>query len=229
MTAIARIFLLQALEEARLALGGARRSLLISKQEDVALSLEELAHAIGGELTTLDVVGGHERHDFLRVQAGIDDDGRDAGALGLLDRPHEGALIERGDDDAGDVLADEPLDDLHLLLAVVLAQRALPRDRDRRAGCGELSFGLDGARVDGFPELVRGPLRNHRDRQGFATASRPTRTGGRRPCHSGRKTRRCQPLPPSWNHGILLNDPSGYYSLSHANVCGTDGQARCQG
>ena len=62
------------------------------------------------------------------ASARVDDDGRDAGALRFFDRAHERAVVERSQDDAVDALAEEALDDLHLLLAVVFAQRSLPDD-----------------------------------------------------------------------------------------------------
>src|SRR5438067_1939786 len=76
-------------------------------------------------------------------------------SLGLFHRAHQRTVIERGEHDAADALAEEPLHDLHLLLPVVLAERSLPYDAHRRALGRELARRLDRAGVDALPELVR--------------------------------------------------------------------------
>ena len=95
--------------------------------------------------------------------------------LRLLDRPHQRPGVERRQHDAADALALEALDDLDLLLAVVLAQRALPDDADVDALRLQLALGLDRAGVDGVPELVRRALRDDRD-----LIARLVRSPGRR-------------------------------------------------
>ena len=57
----------------------------------------------------------------------------------------------------------KPFDDLDLLLAIVLAERALPDHLDVDALRLQLALGLDRAGVDGLPELVRGALRDDGD------------------------------------------------------------------
>ena len=65
---------------------------------------------------------------------------RDPRALGLFHRAHERGLVERRDDDARDVLADEALDDLRTCCSrSSCAQRPLPHDRDGRARRGSAS------------------------------------------------------------------------------------------
>ena len=61
--------------------------------------------------------------------------------LRLLDRPHERLLVEGGEDDPVDALAREGLHHLHLLLAVVLAQGALPEHLHVDALRGEVALG----------------------------------------------------------------------------------------
>ena len=121
-----------------------------------------VAQAIGGQRTALLVVGRDETDRIPGRQRGVDDHGGDAGALRFLDRPHQRARIERGEHDAVDALAQEPFDDLDLLLAVVLANRALPGEADGHALRLVLPLRLDRAGMDALPELVRRPLRDHR-------------------------------------------------------------------
>ena len=85
-----------------------------------------------------------------RLEGGVEDDGGNARLRGFLDRPLQGPAVERRQDDPLDALADEALDDLDLLLAVVLADRALPEDADRRPGGRELGRRL------GMTASVRG-------------------------------------------------------------------------
>ena len=51
-----------------------------------------------------------------RVVGRAQDERGDAGAHGFIDGPHQRARVERGEDDGFHALADEPLDDLNLLL-----------------------------------------------------------------------------------------------------------------
>ncbi len=156
-----RILRLELRHEPALARRRAGRALLIAQQQNVARALQQVAHPVRGHLAALRVVGGDKRHDLVGVERRVDHHRRDARASGLLDGPHDRRLIERRDDDARDVLAHEAFDHLHLLLAVVLAQRALPADGDLRARGVQLALGLDGAGVNGFPEFVRGAFRNN--------------------------------------------------------------------
>ena len=82
---------------------------------------------------------------------------------GFLDRPDERPGVERRQHDAADALAQEALDDLDLLLAIVLAERALPDHVDVDALRLQLALGLDRAGVDGAPELVGRALGDDRD------------------------------------------------------------------
>lgn len=91
----------------------------------------------------------------LSVQVGIDDHDGHAGLDGALHGLDEGAGISRGEDDAADVAAGEILDDLDLLVAVVLAQRALPEDLGLDALGVEFLLGFGGSAMDGLPEFVR--------------------------------------------------------------------------
>ena len=119
---------LHPLQEAILAKRGARRPFLVSQQQHAALVAEQLPHAVGGKLAAFQVVGGHEADDLIGGQIRVHDHRRDPGALRFFHRAHQRALVERREHDAVHALAEEALDHLHLLLAVVLAQRALPGD-----------------------------------------------------------------------------------------------------
>ena len=175
----AREAALQLGQEARLALLRGRRSLLVAQHQDGALALQQLAHAPAGEVPALAVVGAHVAHGRMRrLERGVEDDGGNARARGFLDRPLQGPAVERREHDPLDALADEALDDLDLLLAVVLADRALPDDADRRPGGRELGGGLLGADADARPVLVRRAFRDDRQRQGRRATRRAAPAGG---------------------------------------------------
>ena len=80
--------------------------------------------------------------------------------------PHEGAIVERREHEPVDALAGESLDHLHLLFAVVLAQRPFPGDRDVQAFGLQFTLGLDRAGVDAVPELGRRAFRDDSNGQG---------------------------------------------------------------
>ena len=71
---------------------------------------------------------------------------RAASSTGRDERP----VVDRRQDDGVDAGVDHRLDDLDLLVAVVLAERALPDDLRP-----ELAGGRERPGVDGLPELVR--------------------------------------------------------------------------
>ena len=123
---------LHLLEEALLALLGARRALLVAQQEHLALAAEQLAHvARAASSPPLQVVGGDEADDLVRLEARVDDDGRARRARRASSTAARARASSSGASTMPlDALAREALDDLDLLLAVVLAQRALP-DRCR--------------------------------------------------------------------------------------------------
>src|SRR5207302_6012081 len=93
------------------------------------------------------------------------DHGGHTGPLRLFHRSHQGAVVERGEHDAPDALTEEPLHDLHLLLAVVLAERSLPDDAHRCSLGRELARRLDRPGVDALPEFVRRALGDDGDRE----------------------------------------------------------------
>ncbi len=95
------------------------------------------------------VVGGDESGVLLALEGRVEDDRGDAGPAGLGHRPHQGPVVERGEDQGVDAGAGQGLDDLDLLVAVVLLERALPDDLD-----AELPGGGERSGMDGFPELV---------------------------------------------------------------------------
>ena len=154
-------------EKPLLAVLGAGGADLITEQDDVALAAEQLPEIARRDPAALAIVGGDKAHGRLRIERGVDDDHRDLTAGGGLDRSHEAAAIERGENDRADPLADEILDDLHLRLAVILLQRTLPDHVHRDALGREFALRLDRAGVDRLPELVGGPFRNDGNPVGF--------------------------------------------------------------
>src|SRR6266496_3112176 len=164
--------LLRLLEESALAVLGARRALLVAQEQGLALASEEPAQLIARQLTPLVVVRGHEAHDLVGLEAGVDHDRGDPEALRLLHWPHQGLRVEGGEDDPVHALAGEPLHDLDLLLAVVLAEGALPDDLDRDPIHRQVLAGLHRPRVDALPELVGEALGDDRDLEGLLRAGR---------------------------------------------------------
>jgi len=107
--------------------------------------------------------------------ARIDDHDRNPAPDRGFDGRNEPAVVERGEHDAAHALADEILDHLHLLLAVVLLERSLPDDAHRRAGGVEFTLGPDRAGVNGFPEFVGRALGNNRNVEGLGADGGNTR------------------------------------------------------
>ena len=129
------------------------------------------AQLVGAHLAALDVVGRDEAHDLVGGEGRVHDHGRRPRAASPP-RPAGRAPSRRGgEDDPVDALARERLDDLHLLLAVVLAQRPLPEDLDGDALRGEVALGLDRTGVDRAPELVGRALGDEGDAEGLAGAA----------------------------------------------------------
>ena len=84
--------------------------------------------------------------------------------LRFLDRPHQRLCVERREHDAADALAQEALDHLDLLLAIVLAERPLPDHAGRRRPAPASSrSALTAPAWMRLPELVRRALRDDRD------------------------------------------------------------------
>src|SRR5260221_1304700 len=161
----------QCVDEALFPLLGAENAFLIAEEKDLAFSTEEASHLLAGKLAAVVVVTGDEAECIIRLERRVDDDRRDAGALGLLDRAHQGVFVERRQDDAVHVLGEDSLDLLHLLLAVVLAQRPFPDDVDGDVLRGVVTGGLDGSGMNALPELVRRSLRDDGDGEGLAFRS----------------------------------------------------------
>ena len=74
--------------------------------------------------------------------------------------------------DPANAASGEVLDRLNLLIAIVFAQRALPKDLRLNAFAIELLLRLQRARVDGLPELVGRSFRNDGDRILLCKSSR---------------------------------------------------------
>ena len=95
--------------------------------------------------------------------------------IALLTGADQRRVVERRQRDAGDAARDGVLDLADLRIAIVLAQRSAPRDRD-----AELLRRLLGAGVDALPEGVRRALRNHRHRDAAVASSCRPNTPRRR-------------------------------------------------
>src|SRR2546430_7954025 len=90
------------------------------------------------------------------------------------------SVVERCEHDPADALTEKAFHDLHLLLAIVLAERSLPHDAHRRSLGRELARGLDRPGVDALPELVRRALGNDGDRELLVGAGAAARREQRR-------------------------------------------------
>ena len=112
-----------------------------------------------GLATTDIVVGRHETYIIVAFEAAVDYYHWYAVANRFRDGPAEGDVIKRGKDNPVDPTGDEIFHHPYLGLAVVFLERAFPDDLD--AQVAQLLLGLDGTGVNGFPENVRGALRNN--------------------------------------------------------------------
>ena len=116
----AREFCLERVEEpgfARLRAGRADR---VAQKDDVALSAEQFAQVVAGQLPALVVVRGDEADVWVRLESGVEDDHGDSCLDGILDRFHQGLRIQRRQHDSTDPAAHEVLDHLDLLIPVIL-------------------------------------------------------------------------------------------------------------
>jgi hypothetical protein len=75
---------------------------------------------------------GDEADNLRGCQRRVDNHHRDAGATCFDHRANQSAIVEWGEHDAIDALAEKAFDDLHLLLAIVFAHRPLPHDVHRQ-------------------------------------------------------------------------------------------------
>ena len=137
-------------------------------------------------LSVADVADG----DVRRLEVRVEEHGRDAGAGRFLDRALQRLAVERRQHDALDALAGEAFDDLDLLLAIVLADRALPQHRTGVPGGGQLGGGLLG------PDASRAPSARAWSPWGSRQSTAPSRT------------RRCRPAP-------RCRPPSRHHRLDH--------------
>src|SRR3954468_3571495 len=117
----------------------------------------------GGELVCLDarggdVVGGDRGDGDVAVDARVEADDRDVRGLGLVQEIAGGLAVEGGEADRSRVAAQGRLQHRELLVDLGLRHRTLVRGRDAQLG------GLvQGALLDGLPELVLLALRDDRD------------------------------------------------------------------
>jgi hypothetical protein len=89
--------------------------------EGSAGAVQQRAQPVGGQLAALVVVGGDEADNLRGCQRRVDNHHRDAGATCFDHRANQSAIVEWGEHDAIDALAEKAFDDLHLLLAIVFA------------------------------------------------------------------------------------------------------------
>src|SRR5687768_14732027 len=146
----------------------------IPQQHHLALAPHHFGKARAPELTTLDVVGRDKADVIVSLQPRVEDDNRDLATHRFGDRRDERRFVERRQHDPRNPrAADEALDLGHLRIAVVLAERPAPDDRD-----AELVGRLFGAGMDALPEDVRGALWNDGDRRAAARRCALTTAGG---------------------------------------------------
>src|SRR5688572_5747473 len=97
---------------------------------------------------------GDEADNLFRLQTRIDNHRRNAGTLRVSDRTNESTIVEWREYNAINALRCESFDDLNLLLAIVLTQRAFPDHLDQSPLGREFTCGLVAAGVNALPEFV---------------------------------------------------------------------------
>ena len=108
------------------------------------------------------VVGSHKGDRVVSTQGRIDDHRRNPRPLSLRDGPHQGFVVQGGQDDSIDSAVDEILNQRQLLVPVVLFLGTLPNDLD-----AELPRGFDRTGVYGLPKLVGRSFGDHGDSKFF--------------------------------------------------------------
>jgi hypothetical protein len=147
------------------------------------------------------IVAGDEADRIARLECGVDHHGGDTGSRGLFDGTNERVLVERRQHDPIHSLREKPLHNLHLLLTVILAKRPFPDDLDVDVLRAKVARRFDCSGMNALPELVRRPLRDHRDGKGFRRVGRSRSRGfflratNRHESASATSTIRFMPLP----------------------------------
>lgn len=141
----------------------ARRASQNAQKNDLALAAEKFGEATRAELAALVIVSRNRAGRCSGIERRVDDDDGDAGAHRHFGRASQRTRIQRRQHHAAHAAGDEIFHHLHLLLAIIFAQRAFPND------VGIDPFGLQFARsfnrtgVNGFPKLVGRAFGNDRD------------------------------------------------------------------
>ena len=190
--------LLEGIQEAGFPGFGAGAAHLIAQQDHLAFAAELLGQEFTTELAALEVVGRDKTDLLVGLEIRVDHDGGNLGLSRARHRGDEGLGIQRSEHDAADFAGGEVLDHLDLLVAVVFAQGTLPEQLHLDALGAEFLLGFDGAGVDGFPELVCGPLGNHRNRVGIGCRQGKAQTSGEGRTEQGFHVGNRTELGPGW-------------------------------
>jgi hypothetical protein len=142
------------IEETGLAFFRAGGAGLVAQENDVAFAAEQFRHVFAREHAALVIVRGDKAHIFVRLQAGVHDDDGDFRTRGRIHRANQCLGVGGREHDSIHAPADEILNHLNLLVAIVLAQRPLPDDIHFHALAGEFALRFHGACMNRFPELV---------------------------------------------------------------------------
>ena len=125
---------LHRVEEAVLALGRAVVPFGVAQQDHLALAAAAPGQPLAAELAALVVVGGDEADVVVALQPRVEDHDRDLLRARVGSPAPTSAVSSSGASTMpDDAAADEVLDLRDLRVAIVLAQRAAPDDRRRRA------------------------------------------------------------------------------------------------
>ena len=147
-----------------------------------------LPNCVARQFAAFFVVGGAEGRIIRAVQRRVDDDDRDFMRGGIVHGRHERLVVQRGQDDAGDLLGDECLDDVDLPVAVAFAFGAFPENVDRLCPVSPgPAWAFNAPGMNGLPVFMGRAFRNDRDLQGPAPAARRRSAAGA----GGRVRRRC--------------------------------------
>src|ERR1051326_276537 len=183
-------------EKSGLARLGARRADRVPKQDQVALSVEQLAHLFPRQLAALVIVRCHKADVSVGLEVRVHDDDWDLGLEGIVHGFDQRLRIQRRQHYGAHAAHHEILHNLNLLVAVVFAQRAFPDDVHFGSLPGQLALGLDRPRMDRFPKLVCRALGNDSDR-----VSRLSPDGEPQPAQAERDN--CNALATFWHEVIL--------------------------
>jgi len=152
---------LDGFQEALLPTGGAGRTHLVSKQDHLAGSSNQLAKPCPSQPSSFEIVGGNQAQEILAdfaFEGGVKDDHWNSQVSGPSNRGPERLVIEGGQEKTVHVLREELLNQLDLLGPVVFLEGTLPDEFHSL-----FIRGFSGPLFHRFPKGMGGPLGNHGD------------------------------------------------------------------